>query len=57
VMEVAQVGAMFKMGLQVGEVKFWCSCRGVPVGCCEFLVSIFRESTRSVNGCDCSMAA
>jgi hypothetical protein len=39
VMEVAQVGAVFKLGLQVG-VFMW----GVPVGCCEFLVSISRGS-------------
>jgi hypothetical protein len=49
VMEVAQVGMVFKMGLQVGVVKFECSSRGTQsgvclVGCCEFLVSIFRWS-------------
>jgi hypothetical protein len=44
VMEVAQVGAVFKLGLQVRVYKFGCSSRGVQVGCCEFLVSIFRWS-------------
>jgi hypothetical protein len=39
VMEVAQVGAV---GLQVRVYKFGCSSRGVQVGCCELLVSIFR---------------
>jgi hypothetical protein len=56
VMEFAQVGAVLKMGLQVGVIKFeWsslgvqvgvfksgCSSQAVQVGCCEFLVSIFR---------------
>jgi hypothetical protein len=41
---VAQVGAVFKLGLQIGVVKFGYSSRGVPVRCCEFLVSIFRWS-------------
>jgi hypothetical protein len=53
VMEVAQVGAVFKLGLQVGVVKLGCSSlgvqvgcssRGVQVGCCQFLVSIVRWS-------------
>jgi hypothetical protein len=44
VMEVAQVGAVFKLGLQVGVFKLGCSSRGVQVKCCEFLVSIFRWS-------------
>jgi hypothetical protein len=45
VMEIAQVGAVFKLGLQVGVVEFGCSSLGVQVGVCrcfEFLVSIFR---------------
>jgi hypothetical protein len=50
VMEVAQVGIVFRLGLQVGVVKLWwafklgCSSRGVQVGCCKILVSIFRWS-------------
>jgi hypothetical protein len=32
VMEVAQVGAMFKLGLEVGVVKSGCSTRGVQIG-------------------------
>jgi hypothetical protein len=47
VMEVAQVGAVFNLGLQVGVCKLVYSSWGVQVGvwrsgCCEFLVSIIR---------------
>jgi hypothetical protein len=42
VTEVAQVGAVFKLGLQVGGVHVWCSSWDLQVGCCDFAVSIFR---------------
>jgi hypothetical protein len=32
------------LGVQVWVFTFGCSSRGVQVGCCEFLVSIFRWS-------------
>jgi hypothetical protein len=50
VMEVAQVGTVLKLGLQVGVVKLrWvfklgCSSQCVQVGCCKFLVPIFQWS-------------
>jgi hypothetical protein len=45
--EGCAIGAVFKLGLQVGVFKVGCSSLGVQVGvcrsgCCEFLVSIFR---------------
>jgi hypothetical protein len=39
------LGDVFKLGLQVRVVKLGWSSLGVhAVGCCEFLVSIFRRS-------------
>jgi hypothetical protein len=49
VMETAQVGAVFKLGLQVLEFKFGCSSRGEGGGCRSGVVNSWFPSFDGVS--------